>query len=344
MSAGAKRSIRVMQSFGAPRTTSNPYIHMLDGALARTPGVEHLRFDRRRALLGRYDVLHFHWPETLFGGSTPVRVLARRAFALALGVRLALTPVAVVRTAHNVALPPDARGWERRYLAWIERRTDHRIVLNERTEVPQGSTASIIKHGHYRDWFEAVPPLEPTASALVFVGLVRRYKGVEELLEAFEGTAARDPHLRLRIAGSPTSPAIEREVRSLADRDRRVELDLRYLSEEDFANAVMQSSGVVLPYRAMHNSGTVLAALSLNRPVLVPRNDVNEALAEEVGAGWITCFDGAISPAALSEFARAAATDCATPPDLSDRDWDHAGAAHRAAFEAAVAHRRGELP
>lgn len=344
MSARANRSIRVMQSFGAPRTTSNPYIHMLDAALTRTPGVEHLRFDRRRALLGRYDVLHFHWPETLFGGSTPMRVLARRAFALALGVRLALTPIALVRTAHNVALPPDARGWERRYLAWIERRTDHRIVLNERTEVPQGSAATIIKHGHYRDWFESVPPLEPTASTLVFVGLVRRYKGVEDLLEAFAGTAADNPGLRLRIAGNPTSPAIEREVRSLAARDRRVELDLRYLSEDDFANTVMQSIGVVLPYRAMHNSGTVLAALSLRRPVLVPRNDVNDALAEEVGAGWITCFDGAITPAALAEFAHAAATPPASPPDLSDRDWDRAGLAHRAAFREAVAHRRGARP
>lgn len=289
-------------------------------------------------------MLHFHWPETLLGGSTRARALARRAFALALGIRLALTPVAVVRTVHNVDLPADARGWDRRYLAWIERRTDHRIVLNECTVVPVGSTTTLIKHGHYRDWFAELPRLEPLPSTIVFVGLVRRYKGVEELLEAFEATASRSPALRLRIAGNPTSAAIEQQVRALAAHDGRVELDLRYLSEQDFANTVMESIGVVLPYRAMHNSGTVLAALSLGRPVLVPRNEVTEALADEVGPGWVTCFDGHVSAAALEQFARAAARPPRTPPDLSDRDWDRAGVAHRAAFEAAAARRRGAPP
>lgn len=341
MSAGAERSIRVMQSFGAPRPTSNPYIHMLDGALARTPGLEHLRFDRRRALLGRYDVMHFHWPETLFGGTTRSRALARRAFALALGIRLAVSRVTVVRTAHNIALPTDVSPWERRYLEWIERRTDHRIVLNARTDVPLGSSFTLIKHGHYRDWFASVPPRDSTASTIAFVGLVRRYKGVEELLGAFGSTAARNPELRLLVAGNPTGTAIEREVRALADLDDRIELDLRYLSEEDFANAVMRSVGVVLPYRAMHNSGAVLAALSLGRPVLVPRNEVNEALAEEVGPGWVTCFDGAISADALRDFARAAADRPDALPDLSDRDWERVGLAHREAFVEAAARRRG---
>lgn len=329
-----------MQSFGAPRPTSNPYVHMLDAALAQTPGVEHLRFDRRRALLGRYDVLHFHWPETLLGGSTPLRRAARRAYALALRLRLALTPVAVVRTAHNVALPTDVTPWERRYLEWIERRVDHRIVLNDRTPVPEGTTSSLIPHGDYREWFASVPEVEPIPSTLAFVGLVRRYKGVEDLLEAFASTASSAPQLRLRVAGNPTGAEIAREVRELAGRDERVSLDLRYLSEADFAHAVMESVGVVLPYRAMHNSGSVLAALSLGRPVLVPRNEVVVALAEEVGPGWITCFDGPITGAALERFASAAARPPTDPPDLAARDWAHAGVAHRDAFLAAVAHRR----
>lgn len=335
------RPVRAMQSFGAPRATSNPYIHMLDEALTATPGVEHLRFDRRRALTGRIDVIQFHWPETLFGSATGTKKLARRLFAIALRARLSLGRVAVVRTVHNVELPSDASPFERRYLEWVERRADHRIVLNGSTAVPAGGEATLIPHGHYRTWFRSVDALPPDADTLGFVGLVRRYKGVEDLIDMFAQTAGAAPGLRLRISGNPTSTELEREVRELASADERIELDLRYLTEEDFANAVMRSRGIVLPYRFMHNSGTVLAALSLDRPVLVPRTAVNEALSEEVGEGWITLFDGDLSPHTLLDFAARCRTPPATAPDLSARDWDRAGALHRDAFESAVAHRRG---
>ncbi|MDA4891524.1 MULTISPECIES: glycosyltransferase [unclassified Microbacterium] len=325
-----------MQSFGAPRPTSNPYIHMLDAALARTPGVEHLRFDRRRALLGRIDVLQFHWPETLFGTATGVKRLARRAYAAALGARLALGRVAVVRTVHNVELPQDVSGWERRYLEWIERRTDHRIVLNEQTALPDDLPRTLIPHGHYRDWFADVAPVEPAPRTLGFVGLVRRYKGVETLIDAFSATAEEAPDLRLSVAGNPSSPELAAEVRRRAEADPRIALDLRYLTEPDFARAVMGSAGIVLPYRFMHNSGTVLAALSLGRPVLVPRTEVNLALSAEVGPGWITVFDDELTADDLLAFADRVRTPPAEAPDLGARGWEEAGAAHREAFRRAV--------
>lgn len=312
---------------------------MLDTALGRTPGLEHLRFDRRWALFGRLDVIHFHWPETLFGSRRGVRRLARHAFAAALRIRVTVGRVAIVRTVHNVELPRDVSGWERRYLEWVERRTDHRIVLNTLTELTAGASASVVPHGHYRDWFADVERIDPAVDTLGFVGLVRRYKGVEDLIDIFAHTAETAPGLRLRIAGNPTSSSLADEVRERADADPRIELDLRYLSEEDFARAVMRTSGVVLPYRFMHNSGTVLAALSLNRPVLVPRTPVNEALSAEVGEGWITMFDGALTPDALLRFAEQSGSAPDSPPDLSAREWDDVGAAHREAFRQAKMNR-----
>lgn len=340
----SSQPIRAMQSFGAPRPTSNPYIHMLDAELARTSGLAHIRFDRRRALFGRYDVLHFHWPETLFGRGRGRgrgwKAVARRAFAAALGIRLALGRVAVVRTAHNVELPRDVTAWERRYLAWVERRADHRIVLNTRTPLSDDLPATVILHGHYRSWFADAPVHQPEADTVAFVGLVRRYKGVEQLIASFSATAGTAPQLRLRISGNPTGADLAAEVRALAAADARIDLDLRYLSEPDFAAAVTRAAGIVLPYRFMHNSGTVLAALSLNRPVLVPRTPVNEDLAREVGDGWLMMFDGELAPEDLLRFAEAIRTPPVAPPDLSARDWDEVGPRHREAFRLAIAHRR----
>ena len=55
---------------------------------------------------------------------------------------------------------------------------------------------------------------------------------------------------------------------------------------------VSESELVVLPYHQMHNSGSVLAALSLDRSVLVPDSEFNRSLAEEVGPGWVVTYDG----------------------------------------------------
>lgn len=328
-----------MQSFGAPLATSNPYVHMLDAALASTPGIEHIRFNRRRALLGRYDVIHFHWPETLFGGSTPARVVVRRMFAEALRVRLALSRIAVLRTVHNLEPHAASTPWERRYLAWLERRTDHRILLHELTAIPPDVPSTLIRHGHYRDWFAAMPAAEPARNLLGFVGLVRPYKGVEALLDAFGATAETHPELRLRVAGNPSTEEVAREIRRRAALDARVFLDFRYLPEAEFVDAVTRVSGLVLPYRFMLNSGTVLAALSLQRPVLVPRTEINEALAREVGPAWITMFVGNLTGEHVASFAASLEAPRSAAPDLSLRNWDRAGGLHRTAFAQAVAHR-----
>ncbi|MFT4050790.1 MAG: glycosyl transferase [Microbacterium sp.] len=330
-----------MQSFGAPRPTSNPYVHMLDAALAAEPSVEHLRFNRTRALLGRYDVLHLHWPETLLGGGSPFKRFARRAYTAILIGRLRLGRIAVVRTMHNLELPDVDSAWERRLLQEIDRRADFHILLNDLTPLRDGVPAMVIPHGDYREWFSHVPPAAPTPRALGFVGLVRRYKGIEALMDAFAGTSGKLSNWHLEISGNPSNAELADDVRGRAARDARITVDLRYLSEEDFAAAVMRAVGIVLPYRFMHNSGTALAALSLGRPVLVPRNDVNEALADEVGAGWVRMFDGDLTSDDLVEFAREC-SQTSGAPDLTDRGWDLVGARHGEAYRRAIAQPRGK--
>ena len=327
-----------MQSFGAPRPTTNPYIHMLDSALAQTDGIEHLRFDRKRALFGRYDVLQLHWPETLLlGSSQGLKAFARRAYVAALLLRLRFSRVAVIRTMHNVELPSGTTTLEHRMLSEFEHLADYRIVLNEHTQVRGGVASSVIPHGHYRDWFGEDTEIEATPHTLGFVGLVRRYKGVETLIEAFAQTREAFPDAALRVAGNPSTQQLANEVRRLAAGDPRVAFDLRFLSEVDFATAIRQCAGLVLPYRFMHNSGAVLAALSLDRPVLVPRNEVNVALAQEVGPGWIHLYDGELTADDLTRYLRA--LDEGTPqnrPNLERREWTDAGVQHRDAFSKAI--------
>jgi len=334
----SERPIRVLQPFRELLPTTNPYIVMLHRSLETTPGVEPVLFSYRRALVGRYDVVHMHWPETRLGGRTRTRRAVRLAFAYLYLSRLRLSRTPIVRTVHNLERPSGLSRLDQGFLALVERWTTLEIVLNSRTPA-RGKPSVTIVHGHYRDWFEAAPRSVAIPGRIAYTGLVRRYKNVDGLITAFQAARALNPALTLLIAGKPSDKVIEAEVREARGDDDSVTLDLRFLDDEDLVGAITSSELVALPYRHMHNSGSALLALSLDRPVLVPANDVNADLAQEVGPGWVHQFADSLDETAIAGALRDSRT-CGPRPDLSGREWDDAGRAHAAAYAEAIRLRR----
>jgi beta-1,4-mannosyltransferase len=341
---GGGRGLVVLQSFPAPKPTTNPYLVLLAESLRAVPGVTVKTFAWRTALFGRYDVFHTHWPEILVTGHGPVKTLAKQVLTAALIARLWVTRTPLVRTVHNVGEPEGLSRVQRMLLERLERRTTLRIRLNPTTDIPSGPFVTI-PHGHYRDWFARYPARESVPGQLGYFGLIRRYKGVEGLLTAFRGLGSAGlalGALSLRIGGHPSSTELAEAVRGLAADDPRIALRLTFLSDGEVVELVTSSELVVLPYRFMHNSGGAFAALSLDRPVLLPDNAVNRLLAEEVGPGWVRLYAGELTGdalvAALSELR---AGRPGGRPDLGARDWKRAGADHVAAYRRAIAEAKG---
>lgn len=331
----------VLQSFRRPRPTTNPYLALLLRSLPED--VVALTFSWRRALLGRYDVLHLHWPDVLLRGTTPLRTVARRALVAALVARLVVTRTAVVRTVHNPAPHEPGGPVERLLLAALDRCTGLAVHLGPGTAgaVRPGVPELVVPHGHYREWY-AAGGARPVTGRLLHFGLVRPYKGVDALLRA---VAATPGDLELHVVGRPSSPALAEELAAAAAADARVVLDLRHVPDDDLAAEIAAAELVVLPYRSMHNSGALLLALSLDRPVLVPETPMTTALAQEVGPGWVLTHPGEVSSADLVRaLAVVRAAGRSARPDLSAREWPAAGAAHRDAYRRAAAARASRPP
>lgn len=330
-------SIRVMQSFGEPRPTTNPYIVMLRGSLVASPDVEHVPFSWRTALTGAYDVFHVHWPDTLLDGRSPARRAAKRVAFAALLLRLRLRGTPVVRTVHNLS-EPRGGALDRRLVDALNRRISLRIRINASTPDVEGIPSALVPHGHYRDWYARMPRRERIAGHLGYVGLIKPYKGVERLVETFEEVSAGRADVSLRVQGRPADEQVASWLSAAADRIPGLAVTLRYLDEEEFVEAVTESALVVLPYRELHNSGAALAALSLDRPVLVPDNDTTRALAREVGADWVLTFEGDLTAEALSAALARVADAPSGAPDLSARDWSETAARHADAYRKALEH------
>jgi beta-1,4-mannosyltransferase len=259
-------------------------------------------------------------------------------------VRIRLQHKAVVRTLHDVAPYERLSPLQRLSIALLDRWTTLWITLSDATQpLRPGSSSLVAPIGHYRDWFAGRPRAASRPGRIVHFGLLRRYKGVDTLLAAFAGMPDDGPDCpTLRIIGYPqdgqTVAAIDDACRS----DHRISAVTEYVPDDDLVREVTESELVVLPFDRLTNSSSLILALSLDRPVLVPSTPITEEVAAEVGPGWVLTYQGALGTddicRALAAVRRASSNP--TAPDLSRRDWDVVCAQHAAAFTRAVALRR----
>jgi beta-1,4-mannosyltransferase len=268
--------IVVLQSGGPPHARRNPYITQLLASLPES--VSPAYFSWRHALVGRYDVLHVHWPDVLLRGRTRLRGVARSALWLVILGRLRVQRRALVRTLHDVEPYDPVPAPQRAVLRLFDRWTTLWIVLSDRTRPPRPGPTAVVGLGHYREWYAAVPEESRIPGRILHFGLLRRYKGTEALLGVFGSLA--DPGATLRIVGHPQDadlvPAIEKACRD----DHRVSARLEYVEDTELASELRRSQLVVLPFDRVVNSSSALLALSLDRPVLVPATPLTEELAD----------------------------------------------------------------
>jgi glycosyltransferase involved in cell wall biosynthesis len=107
------------------------------------------------------------------------------------------------------------------------------------------------------------------AELVLFAGLIEPYKGLADLIGAFETVAAHRPQAHLVVAGKPNEPfePYRTRLQSLGLLDR-VTLDLRFLPESDLAAYLCAADLVALPYRVTTASGLLFAARRFGRPVV----------------------------------------------------------------------------
>ena len=318
----------------------NPYTNLLYEAMQKR-GVEVFEFSRWRIFFRRYDILHLHWPEyavdhplwpwALVKGSLMLFLLA---VARARGVR-------IVWTAHN--LRSHARlnpRLEDLYFWLLHRQLDGIISLTQTGLVqltPEIKNLDLptarIPHGHYRAAYpnrssraEVRTYLGLPATALVigWMGQIRPYKGVPELVAAFR--ADPDPEKILLLAGTGDESLIQL-IREAAASDPRIHFHEGHVAEDHFHYFLNAADLIILPFRRMLNSGSVVLALSFDRPVVVPRLESLSEIEKQIGPNWVHFYEGTFDTAALNEACRWW-QECPRPASapLESLEWDRLAA------------------
>ncbi|WP_118972441.1 glycosyltransferase [Taibaiella koreensis] len=107
-------------------------------------------------------------------------------------------------------------------------------------------------------------------TVLLFFGLVRKYKGLDLLLEAFASLLKRNPNLKLLVVGEfyeDDKPYFD-QVQQLGI-GAQVHMENRYVPNEEVDRYFTASDCVVLPYRSATQSGILSMAYGFGKPVVV---------------------------------------------------------------------------
>lgn len=328
---------------------SNPYNWLLYSHLSKQ-GVSTDEFSPRRLLLGKYDILHLHWPDHHFSRPSAFQTILRVACLLGILSMARVCGTRLVWTVHNMQSHEQYHPIiERWFWKTFTRLIDAYFSLSSSAidqillQYPAlcKKKSFVTPHGHYRGVYrddlskrEARRKLNVADSATViaFLGGIRPYKNLPSLIRVF--SKLRDKNLVLLIAGNPVSESIAEDINRLAKNDPRIRLHLSLVQEDEIQLYLKAADLVALPFREILNSGSAMLSLSFGCPILVPEKGSMGELQAYVGDSWVRTYNGELTPEKLQDALSWVMGEGRTNfPDLRPFEWTEIAKQTKGAYD-----------
>ena len=271
----------------------NPYTRELVAAL-EAEGIEvcgsagrGISFARHALSQGARVVhLHWLWGVTSRGGRWMAR--ARLGYFLAQLLLLRVLGRGIVLTVHNLypheSPHPDVdRLCTRAVIAIAHRTLVHgdsaKEVLQRELGLGERTVARLVTvpHAHYADVYpdrisrtRARAVLGIGEDRFVFgnLGMIRPYKGIPALIDAFRSIGGDD--IELVIAGRPIDGPYRAEIERRIAGDPRIRFFPGFVAEDEVQTYLKAADVMVYPFENVLSSGSVILALSMARTCVCP--------------------------------------------------------------------------
>jgi beta-1,4-mannosyltransferase len=248
-------------------------------------------FIRQQWLYSRGVIVHLHW----LNGLTDKAVYAHSGLRFLTWYLLMAADLAIFRlrggrlfwTVHNLIsheCPNPAR--ERRMRRLVARFADG-LHFHSRSAIDCAETAYatalrskaiVAAHASYPEDYPPNPARTAAVAeevgisagdfSFLFFGTIRRYKGLDSLVEAFRQRPGS--HHRLLIAGGAMPGVSTDWLLDAASRDPRIRLRIGYVSDADVSALFSLADVLVAPYTATLTSGVVSLGLTFGCPMVLP--------------------------------------------------------------------------
>lgn len=234
----------------------------------------------------RPNIIHIHWTYPFMLSNSMIgTVILSVGFIFQLMIAK-LFGVKLVWTVHNII------DHERRKNKFLEiffirimARLCDRVIVHcssakaevERIYKKDSSYIEVVPHGNYIEQYENTISSEEARKKLnldkddiVFLnfGQIRPYKGLLELIETFKKLPNKN--IKLMIVGKPIDKELTSEILENSKDNENIKTFLEFIPDKDIQLYMNASDIIVLPYRDILTSGSMILAMSFAKPVIAP--------------------------------------------------------------------------
>ena len=238
---------------------------------------------------GKPNVLHLHWTHPfLLGNDCVISIFMSTCFVVELLI-VKLLGIKVIWTVHNLLehekrVPQVEIFFNRILVRLYDQLIVHcsfaREAVIQSYHLPDRykDKICVIPHGNYIDSYENQVTREKARAKLglgdgdlvfLYFGMIRAYKGVLRLINAFRKLHSRQ--VRLLIVGNPANETFRKELMECCKSDSRIRAFLQFVPAKDIQLYMNACDVVVLPFHDILTSGSALLAMSFGKPVIAPR-------------------------------------------------------------------------
>ena len=271
---------------------ANPYQELYFNAL-RNEGVEVIGLSEpeghsldKHVETEKPEILHIHWIHPYTRGRTLYKALRNSMNFLKKIKHAKKKGIKIVWTIHNLY------DHESKY-KYIEIFTHKRLAALVDYIFPLSNTAQklvhkhyrssakkktiVIPHGNYNGYYknevskkraQDILGLDSKKKTIVFLGMIRPYKGIENLIQAVKSTSFSG---ELVIAGKALNQNYLTSLQELANETPYIKFFPTFIPDDELQNFLKAADWVVFPFNNILSSGSVILAMSLACPIIVPR-------------------------------------------------------------------------
>jgi len=270
--------------FQYPFNTLNPYQSLLVKALV-SKGVDVVAVPESgfKALLSitypkniSSGILHLHWLSEHIMNHARIIALIRALLLIGIVICWRVFGGRVIWTVHNISNHESKNIYIERFLSisisWLASLI---TVFGKSGVLPASryfflppAKIKVVKHAKYFGETQfRVPALENDNVNFLFFGLLRPYKGLDLLIESFKEQFGHEH--TLTIAGAAKDTVYLEKLSELKLGYENISIQPGWLNSEELIAQIDSCDVVVLPFLEIFMSGSLIAAVSAGRPVIV---------------------------------------------------------------------------
>ncbi|MBD2435660.1 glycosyltransferase family 4 protein [Nostoc sp. FACHB-110] len=249
----------------------------------------------------KVDFIHLHWLHPFFQKNNSLINTIKLVIIVLQLVLLKLSNIKIVWTVHNLKNHEKANLIFERTLSIVVAELADAIITH--CEIAKAEAVKhflirnqakvfVVPNGNYIGFYENTIDkstarerlgLKPTSVVFTFLGEIRLYKGIFELIDTFHQLP--EENIELVIAGRVhnNSQEMTDRLREIIGDDHRIKFSPGFVPNDEIQLYMNACDTVIVPYRDILTSSSVLLAMSFARACIAPRRGCIGEIIDDVG-------------------------------------------------------------